>query len=105
MVDSMKMVGLTKEVVASNSIKEGDVDFKVVMKVSVEKEGVGGAHDEGTANDEEFQYNTYQKEKSKLFSQKEKRKMDLGQASKGKNYVEEETRLLRDSVVYFDFDV
>ncbi|ONK59844.1 uncharacterized protein A4U43_C08F11540 [Asparagus officinalis] len=46
------MVGLTKEVVASNSIKEGDVDLEVVMKVSVEKEGVGGAHDEvGTIDD------------------------------------------------------
>ncbi|KAK9951043.1 hypothetical protein M0R45_006505 [Rubus argutus] len=28
--------------------------------------------------------------------QKEKRKRDLGQASRGKNYVEEEKRLLRD---------
>ncbi|ONK68300.1 uncharacterized protein A4U43_C05F9870 [Asparagus officinalis] len=40
------MVGLTKEVVVSNSIEKGDVDCKVVMKVPVEKEGVGGAHDE-----------------------------------------------------------
>ncbi|CAA7404019.1 unnamed protein product [Spirodela intermedia] len=40
----------------------------------------------------------------KSFSQKEKRKRDLGQASRGKNYVEEEKRLLRDSGVYSGFD-
>ncbi|URD89350.1 KIP1-like protein, partial [Musa troglodytarum] len=34
------------------------------------------------------------KEKNLSFSQKEKRKRDLGQASRGKNYVEEEKRLL-----------
>lgn len=38
------------------------------------------------------------------FSQKEKRKRDLGQASRGKNYVEEEKRLLRDQGVYSGFD-
>ena len=38
------------------------------------------------------------KEKNASFSQKEKRKRELGQASRGKNYVEEEKRLLRDSV-------
>uniref|UniRef100_A0A2P2J8V5 Uncharacterized protein MANES_05G078600 n=1 Tax=Rhizophora mucronata TaxID=61149 RepID=A0A2P2J8V5_RHIMU len=46
-----------------------------------------------------------QKEKKNLsFSQKEKRKRELGQASRGKNYVEEEKRLLRDSGVYSGFD-
>ena len=44
------------------------------------------------------------KEKNMSFSQKEKRKRDLGQASRGKNYVEEEKRLLRDSGVYSGFD-
>ena len=45
------------------------------------------------------------KEKKNLsFSQKEKRKRDLGQASRGKNYVEEEKRLLRDSGIYSSFD-
>ncbi|KAF8392342.1 hypothetical protein HHK36_022684 [Tetracentron sinense] len=38
------------------------------------------------------------------FSQKEKRKRELGQASRGKNYVEEEKRLLRESGVYSGFD-
>ncbi|XP_077239732.1 RNA-DIRECTED DNA METHYLATION 1 isoform X2 [Tasmannia lanceolata] len=42
--------------------------------------------------------------KNLSFSQKEKRKRELGQASKGKNYVEEEKRLLRDSGVYSGFD-
>ncbi|XP_072997104.1 uncharacterized protein [Typha latifolia] len=42
--------------------------------------------------------------KSQSFSQKEKRKRDLGQASRGKNYVEEEKRLLRESGVYSGFD-
>ncbi|KAG1334013.1 hypothetical protein COCNU_03G001320 [Cocos nucifera] len=45
------------------------------------------------------------KEKKNLsFSQKEKRKRDLGQASRGKNYVEEEKRLLRESGIYSGFD-
>ncbi|KAJ7242544.1 hypothetical protein O6H91_11G005800 [Diphasiastrum complanatum] len=38
------------------------------------------------------------------FSKKEKRKRDLGQSSRGKNYVEEEKRLLRDQGVYSGFD-
>lgn len=38
------------------------------------------------------------------FSQKEKRKRELGQASRGKNYVEEEKRLLRENGVYSGFD-
>eukprot|EP00897_Mesotaenium_endlicherianum_P008842 jgi/Mesen1/7987/ME000425S07186 len=38
------------------------------------------------------------------FNQKEKRKREMGQASKGKNYVEEEKRLLRDQGVYSGFD-
>ncbi|MBA0826133.1 hypothetical protein Goarm_011017 [Gossypium armourianum] len=45
------------------------------------------------------------KEKQNVsFSQKEKRKRELGQASRGKNYVEEEKRLLRESGVYSGFD-
>ena len=35
--------------------------------------------------------------KSKSFRQKEKRKRDLGQSSRGKSYVEEEKRILRES--------
>lgn len=42
--------------------------------------------------------------KAVSFAQKEKRKRDMGQASRGKNYVEEEKRLLRDSGVYSGFD-
>jgi hypothetical protein len=37
-------------------------------------------------------------------AQKEKRKRDLGQASRGKNYVEEEKRALRKNGVYSGFD-
>lgn len=44
------------------------------------------------------------REKNASFSQKEKRKRELGQASRGKNYVEEEKRLLRESGVYSGFD-
>ncbi|CAN6207209.1 unnamed protein product [Urochloa humidicola] len=43
-------------------------------------------------------------QKNASFSQKEKRKRDRGQASRGKNYVEEEKRLLRGSGVYSGFD-
>ncbi|XP_057460898.1 uncharacterized protein LOC130751331 [Actinidia eriantha] len=47
-----------------------------------------------------------QKEKKNLsFAQKEKRKRDIGQASRGKSYVEEEKRLLRESGVYSGFDL
>ncbi|CAN6220727.1 unnamed protein product [Urochloa humidicola] len=42
--------------------------------------------------------------KNASFSQKEKWKRDRGQASRGKNYVEEEKRLLRGSGVYSGFD-
>ncbi|KAG7552967.1 hypothetical protein ISN45_Aa06g035380 [Arabidopsis thaliana x Arabidopsis arenosa] len=42
--------------------------------------------------------------KNLSFSQKEKKKRDLGQASRGKNYVEEEKRQLRESGVYSGFD-
>ncbi|KAL4200218.1 hypothetical protein AMTRI_Chr03g148630 [Amborella trichopoda] len=38
------------------------------------------------------------------FSQKEKRKRELGQASRGKSYVEEEKRLLRERGIYSGFD-
>ncbi|OEL22177.1 Protein RDM1 [Dichanthelium oligosanthes] len=43
-------------------------------------------------------------QKNASFSQKEKRKRDRGQASRGKNYVEEEKRLLRGRGVYSGFD-
>ena len=47
---------------------------------------------------------TRKERKDLSFSQKEKRKRDLGQASRGKNYVEEEKRLLRDNGIYSGFD-
>lgn len=47
---------------------------------------------------------TRKDKKNASFSQKEKRKRDLGQASRGKSYVEEEKRLLRDSGIYSGFD-
>lgn len=47
---------------------------------------------------------TRKDKKNQSFSQKEKRKRELGQASRGKNYVEEEKRLLRDSGIYSGFD-
>lgn len=47
---------------------------------------------------------TRKEKKNVTFSQKEKRKRDLGQASRGKNYVEEEKRQLRDSGIYSGFD-
>lgn len=40
---------------------------------------------------------THKDKKNLSFHQKEKRKRDLGQASRGKNYVEEEKRMLRES--------
>ncbi|KAK1437286.1 hypothetical protein QVD17_03076 [Tagetes erecta] len=53
---------------------------------------------------EELAHARTQKEKNLSFSQKEKRKRDLGQASRGKSYVEEEKRLLRENGVYSGFD-
>lgn len=47
---------------------------------------------------------TSKEKKNISFSQKEKRKRDLGQASRGKSYVEEEKRLLRESGIYSSFD-
>ncbi|KAK7355836.1 hypothetical protein VNO80_15098 [Phaseolus coccineus] len=47
---------------------------------------------------------TRQDKKNLSFSQKEKRKRELGQASRGKNYVEEEKRLLRENGIYSGFD-
>ncbi|KAJ8749507.1 hypothetical protein K2173_025702 [Erythroxylum novogranatense] len=47
---------------------------------------------------------TSKEKKSLSFSQKEKRKREFGQASRGKSYVEEEKRLLRDSGIYSGFD-
>lgn len=44
------------------------------------------------------------KEKNLSFSQKEKRKREMGQASRGKSYVEEEKRMLRESGIYSGFD-
>lgn len=55
------------------------------------------------ADGEELATAITQKEK-KTFAQKEKRKRDLGQTSRGKNYVEEEKRMLRESGVYSGFD-
>ncbi|KMT15236.1 hypothetical protein BVRB_3g063460 [Beta vulgaris subsp. vulgaris] len=56
------------------------------------------------ADGEELATAITQKDK-KSFAQKEKRKRDLGQTSRGKNYVEEEKRLLRESGVYSGFDI
>ncbi|MED6110855.1 hypothetical protein PIB30_046794 [Stylosanthes scabra] len=42
--------------------------------------------------------------KNLSFSHKEKRKRELGQTSRGKSYVEEEKRLLRESGIYSGFD-
>lgn len=42
--------------------------------------------------------------KALSFAQKEKRKRDAGQASRAKNYVEEEKRQLRESGIYSNFD-
>ncbi|RYR37854.1 hypothetical protein Ahy_A09g042766 [Arachis hypogaea] len=42
--------------------------------------------------------------KNLSFFQKEKRKRELGQASRGKSYVEEEKRLLRENGIYSGFD-
>ncbi|PWA42117.1 hypothetical protein CTI12_AA547670 [Artemisia annua] len=53
---------------------------------------------------EQLPYVQTQKEKNLSFAQKEKRKRDMGQASRGKSYVEEEKRLLRDNGVYSGFD-
>jgi len=47
---------------------------------------------------------TWNDKKNLSFSQKEKRKRELGQASRGKNYVEEEKRLLRENGIYSGFD-
>lgn len=56
-------------------------------------------------NGEELAHVQSRKDKKNAsFSQKEKRKRELGQASRGKNYVEEEKRLLRESGVYSGFD-
>jgi hypothetical protein len=44
------------------------------------------------------------KRKALSFLQKEKWKRDMSQSSKGKYYVEEEKRLLRDQRVYLGFD-
>ncbi|GAB4830410.1 hypothetical protein Ancab_020047 [Ancistrocladus abbreviatus] len=57
------------------------------------------------ANAEQLQTAVTRTDKKNIsFQQKEKRKRDLGQASRGKNYVEEEKRLLRDSGIYSGFD-
>lgn len=47
---------------------------------------------------------TPKERKNISYSQREKKKRDLGQSSRGKNYVEEEKRLLRDNGVYSGFD-
>ncbi|PQP95994.1 UPF0690 protein C1orf52 homolog [Prunus yedoensis var. nudiflora] len=57
------------------------------------------------ASGEQLEHVLTRNDKKNLsFSQKEKRKRELGQASRGKNYVEEEKRLLRESGVYSGFD-
>ncbi|XP_051118686.1 uncharacterized protein LOC127242951 [Andrographis paniculata] len=57
------------------------------------------------ADGEQLEHVLTRKDKRNLsFQQKEKRKRELGQASRGKNYVEEEKRLLRDSGIYSGFD-
>ncbi|EPS66191.1 hypothetical protein M569_08588, partial [Genlisea aurea] len=56
------------------------------------------------ADGEELLQASLQPKKNLSFQQKEKRKRDLGQASRGKNYVEEEKRLLRGSGIYSGFD-
>eukprot|EP00249_Psilotum_nudum_P011608 c23272_g1_i1 orf=280-822(+) len=43
-------------------------------------------------------------QKNLSYARKEKRKRDFGQSSRGKNYVEEEKRLLRDQGIYSGFD-
>ncbi|KAK9070120.1 hypothetical protein SSX86_010520 [Deinandra increscens subsp. villosa] len=53
---------------------------------------------------EELAHARTQREKNISFSQKEKRKRDIGQASRGKSYVEEEKRLLRENGIYSGFD-
>lgn len=53
---------------------------------------------------EQLEHTQTQKERNLSFAQKEKRKRDIGQASRGKSYVEEEKRLLRDNGVYSGFD-
>ncbi|XP_031372633.1 uncharacterized protein LOC116187819 isoform X2 [Punica granatum] len=80
-------------------------------KESRDKEAVEESYEErqktraALANGEELVGVQSRKEKkNESFSQKEKRKRDLGQASRGKSYVEEEKRLLRDSGVYSGFD-
>lgn len=74
--------------------KEGEESFEERQKTRA-----------AIADGEELAYALTQKEKKNLsFQQKEKRKRDLGQASRGKNYVEEEKRLLRESGIYSGFD-
>lgn len=47
---------------------------------------------------------TQKERKSASYSQREKKKRDIGQSSRGKNYVEEEKRLLRENGIYSGFD-
>ncbi|EFJ22930.1 hypothetical protein SELMODRAFT_104331, partial [Selaginella moellendorffii] len=53
---------------------------------------------------EKVRFSFHSEQRAQTFSKKEKRKRDLGQASRGKSYVEEEKRLLRDRGVYSGFD-
>ncbi|KAK4766100.1 hypothetical protein SAY87_007742 [Trapa incisa] len=80
-------------------------------KESREKEAADESYEErqrtrtALANGEQLVgVQTRKDKKMESFSQKEKRKRDLGQASRGKSYAEEEKRLLRDSGIYSGFD-
>ncbi|KAL8528439.1 hypothetical protein ACS0TY_006027 [Phlomoides rotata] len=75
--------------------KEGEESFQERQKTRV-----------AIANGEELAYAlTHKEKKNPSFQHKEKRKWDLGQATMGENYVEEEKRFLRDSGIYSGFDV
>ena len=53
----------------------------------------GGGVDKAVAGDDKGK----DKDKGRTFSAKEKRKRDLGQSSRDKNWVEEEKRILREA--------
>ncbi|KAK9903690.1 hypothetical protein M0R45_001050 [Rubus argutus] len=88
--------------------KPGEQYHKVKIGTK-EKEGEEESKEErqkmrdALATGEQLEYAQTRK-KNLSFSQKEKRKRDLGQASREKNYVEEEKRLLRENGVYSGFD-
>ncbi|XP_058105237.1 uncharacterized protein LOC131248798 [Magnolia sinica] len=79
----------------------GSKDGKGIEESHEERECTRAAIAEG---EKLVNVQTRKEQKNLSFSQKEKRKRELGQASRGKNYVEEEKRLLRDSGIYSGFD-